>query len=134
MLRHISSSLSVAPTRQKARASRGKQPLCSLTFTLFIPVSVCSCCIWGRVLLFFPLDTPHSRIAPGPLVECCIERGLWRKGIPGQRGRAQACKHTHANALTDTCKHIRMDKYSCWEPSQPFGRRPNQRPCWKTCI
>lgn len=134
MLRHINSSLSVVPTRQKARASRGKQPLCSHPFTLFIPVSVRSCCIWSRVLLFSPLDTPRSRIAPGPLVECCIVRGLWRKGILGHGKSASVQTHTHANALADTCKHIRMDKYSCWEPSRPFGRRPNQRQCWKTCI
>lgn len=108
MLRHINSFLSVAPARQKARASRGKQPLCSLPFTLFIPVSVCSCCIWSRVLLFSPLDTPHSRIAPGPLVECCIERGLWRKGIPGHGESARVQTHmlthspTHANTYAWT--------------------------------
>lgn len=41
------------------------------------------------------LDTPHLNTAPGPHVECCIVRGLWRKGIPGHDSSASKHTHTH---------------------------------------
>lgn len=114
----------------KGKSSKGGNKPSVPSLLPYLCQYLCICCIQSRVLLFSPLDTPHSRIAPGPLVECCIVRGLWRKGILGHGKSASVQTHTHANTLTDTCKHVPMDKYSCWEPSRPFGGLPNQRLCW----
>lgn len=97
----------------------------SPSFTLFLSVSASAA--FETVLSFSLLDTPHLHIALGPLVECCIVWGLWRKGIPGHSENTHT--HRHANTLTGTRKHTltHTGKYSCWEPSQPFGRRPSQR-------
>ena len=51
------------------------------------------------VLPFSRLDTPHLQTTPGPLVECCIAWGLWRKGIPGHSESTQIHTHTRTHYI-----------------------------------
>lgn len=77
-------------------------------FVFFLPLSPAlspsASVIFETVLSFSLLDTPHLHTAPGPLVECCIVWGLWRKGIPGHgkntHTHVDTRVHTWANTLT----------------------------------
>lgn len=82
--------------RNTLNEARLLQSLYSLPFSPSLSVS--ASVIFETVLSFSLLDTPHMHTAPGPLVECCIMWGLWRKGIPGH-GEST---HTHANTHTQT--------------------------------
>lgn len=64
----------------------------------------------------------HSSLAhsPGPPCGMLYSVRPMEQGHPGTQGERTRA-HTHM--LT----HIHADKYSCWEPSQPFGRHPSQR-------
>lgn len=87
-------------------------------FVFFLPLlpalSPSASVIFETVLSFSLLDTPHLHTAPGPLVECCIVLGLWRKGIPGHsknthtHTRAHTSKHTHQHTQIRTHRQIQL--------------------------
>lgn len=94
----------------------------SLSFLTFTP-SPCQYPhqLYLKLCCLSPWHSPHAH-SPGPPCGMLYSLRPMEEGHPGTQQ-----EHGHANALADTRKHTHRDKYSCWEPSQPFGRRPVQR-------
>lgn len=76
-----------------------------------------------------PLTLPTLAHSPGPSCGMLYSARPMEEGHPGTREeRKRANTHTHTLTHSPThAKHIRTDKSSCWEPSGPFGRLPNQK-------
>lgn len=78
----------------------------AVLFSLYSPssASIRISYIWNCVVfslsLALSLTLPYLHTALGPLVECCILWGLWRKGIPGQSQSEHTHTHIHMHART----------------------------------
>lgn len=131
MLRHINAPLSAAPTRQKANASRGNQPLSSLPFHL-IYASICVYLLHSEQssVVLSPWHSPlvHS---PGPSCGMLYSARPMEEGHPGTREeRKRANTHmltqspTHANtyARTNTAVGSHHDPLASFQIKDCVGR------------
>lgn len=102
----------------------------------FLPLSPYFCQYPHRLHLkpCFGVPSPwHSSLAhsPGPLVECCIVWGLWRKGILGHRESAHVCTHTRTTTRTHRQIQLLRAITTLWQTSKSktsgVGRPPFRR-------